>query len=541
MRTMAANLYSFIIVDDEPEIREGIRDTIPWEQLGFRFAGACANGAEALELAEREPPDVLMTDINMPFMDGLALSERLADLAPATKVLIISGYDDFEYARQAVKLQVYDYIVKPVTPVEFKAVLVRLKETIDKERAVRQDLERIKRRLAETLPELRERFLNNLILGKVRKESLSERIDYFGLPLPLDDDAYQCVVLDFTRRAPGPAFDIDLITLRGLIELFMNDGGQGLLFQDAEDRLTLLLWGRGLDDVYRESLKTVEHLRHYLSGAGIDGLVLGIGEPVAAPEALSRSYRDAVRAVQVAVLRGRSGIIAYRELAGSSGAERPTPAPWGKRIASALKLSSLEEAYRQIDGMIDAFRASPFTIESYHAALRLVLAAILQSLEDLEIPQLELFPADEDPFAALGRQKSLDEVRSFFASLVESVIACTGARQENFARVKVREALELLESRYTDPDLALQSICKDLYISTSYFSAILKKYHDKTFVEQLTEIRLRKAMELLRSTSLKTYDIALRVGYRDAHYFSLSFRKFAGCTPTEFRGGTVQE
>ncbi|MDR3144906.1 MAG: response regulator, partial [Treponema sp.] len=105
-----------MVVDDEPEIREGIRNTIPWEEIGFSFAGACANGLEALELAERIRPDAVLTDINMPFMDGLAFADKLREVSPRTKVLIISGYDDFEYARQAVRLSVYDYIMKPVTP-----------------------------------------------------------------------------------------------------------------------------------------------------------------------------------------------------------------------------------------------------------------------------------------------------------------------------------------------------------------------------------------------------------------------------------------
>lgn len=154
-------LYSFVIVDDEPEIREGIRDTIPWEKLGYSFKGAFANGKDALEYVENYPPDVLVTDINMPFMDGLVLSELVLQRSPKTKVLIISGYDDFEYARKALQLQVQDYIVKPITPGEFKETLHKLKDVLDKERAEEQDLERLKKQLAENLPLIKERFLTN--------------------------------------------------------------------------------------------------------------------------------------------------------------------------------------------------------------------------------------------------------------------------------------------------------------------------------------------------------------------------------------------
>ncbi len=533
-RTM---LYSFVVVDDEPEIREGIRDTIPWEDLGFRFAGACSNGNEALELVERDAPDVLMTDINMPFMDGLALSERLSTLAPATKVLIISGYDDFEYARRALKLQVYDYIVKPITPSEFKAVLKKLREQLDQERMAQYDIEKIKQQLTESLPILRERFLNQLITGKFKGNSVAERIDYFNLPLPITGTFYQCLIMDFIHRKSGEQFDLDLISVWDLLDKIVGQNDSAILLRDEEDRLVLVVWGSNPEALYRESLKMGEGIRRNLSSSGMDTIAVALGETVPELDSLAQSYQRALRALKVAELRGKAGVITYRELAGPPREERESIPNYGKTIAGALKTSNLEDAYAAIDTMIGAFQSSLFEIGTYHRTLQLILASILQSLEDLEIPQSELFPPEEDPFDELRNLKTLDEVRSWFANLAESIVACTGARQENFAQAKVREALEYLETHYADPELSLQSLCKELYISTSYFSAVLKKYHDKTFVEQLTEIRMRRAMELLRTTGLKTYDISEQVGLRDPHYFSLCFRKYTGVTSTEFRNG----
>jgi two-component system response regulator YesN len=177
-------LYTFILVDDEPEIREGIRNSIPWKELGFFFAGACADGYEALELAERIQPDAVLTDINMPFLDGLSFTDRLLTASPGTKVLIISGYDDFEYARKALQLQVYDYIVKPVTPGELRAILEKLRAALNREREERLNMNHIKEQLARSIPLLRERFLSRLVEGKIEGEAARERIRYFGLPCP---------------------------------------------------------------------------------------------------------------------------------------------------------------------------------------------------------------------------------------------------------------------------------------------------------------------------------------------------------------------
>jgi two-component system, response regulator YesN len=532
---MQNSLYSFVLVDDEPEIREGIRDTIPWEELGFRFAGACANGNEALELAERNPPDVLMTDINMPFMDGLALSERLGSVAPATKIIIISGFDDFEYARRALQLQVYDYIVKPITPEEFKETLRKIKQTLDDERVARHDLERIRKQLGDSLPLMRERFLNALVQGRIKAEAVAERLEYFNLPIPTADSAWQCLALDFVRRKSGEDFDIALLSERNLLEKDLRDRLPCVLFQDGDDRLIVLGWGSKAALLYREGLKAAEAMRRSLLNAGLEDMVIGVGEAVADFGNIRQSYTDAIRALQLALLRGKTGVNAFREFGTMVGNERFARPAWGKSIASALRVCNLDECQTHIESMTDHFRSRSFSMDEYHATLRLALAAILQSLEDLEIPAGGIFDSGTDPFAQLGQLKSLDEVGTWFRKLVERVVAFAGKRQENFAGAKVREALDYLETNYADPDLSMQTLCKDLYISTSYLSANLKRYHDKTFVEHLTDIRIRKAKELLRTTNLKTYEIAEKSGYRDAHYFSLSFRKAANCTPTEYR------
>lgn len=538
---VGAELYSFIIVDDEPEIREGIRDNIPWEEFGFRFAGACSNGSEALELIERDPPDVVMTDINMPFMDGLTLSERILAVAPATKVLILTGYDDFDYARKALRLQVHDFILKPLTPSEFKAALEKLKAKLDEEHGARRDIERLKRQLAESLPLLRERFLNKLLSGNCA--DAAERAAYFGLPLPTGGTAYHVSLLDFDKRPDGEEFDLDIIAERNLIEDALKESVPAIVFQDAEDRVVILSWAKDGDQLYRECLKAAETLRARFLRAGFEATSFGLGEPAADLSKLGDSYRDALRALAYAQIRGGGAVTAYRELAGKRGAGRGGESCWGKAIAAEVRTASLEGALRLVDEMTGRFRRplANSDVEEYRRALRSTLAALTQTLEDLEIPEADIFPDGEDPFVQLRDLKTPDQAKLWFSALVSRIVAYIGRRQENFAGAKAREAAEYIEERYADPDLSLPTLCKDLYISTSYFSAVFKKYKERTFVEHLTDVRIEKAKELLRTTNLKTYEVAERVGYRDAHYFSLSFRKIVGETPTNYRNGRDDE
>ena len=167
--------YRVLLVDDEEEIREGIRVKIDWAGLGFALAGTAGNGVDALELCEQLRPDVVLTDIKMPYLDGLELCRRLKPLLPASKLVVFSGFDEFEYARQAVGMNVSEYILKPINAPELSGVLTRLREQLDRERMERRDIESLRRRYEESLPVLRELFYTRLLDGRIPPEQVRER------------------------------------------------------------------------------------------------------------------------------------------------------------------------------------------------------------------------------------------------------------------------------------------------------------------------------------------------------------------------------
>lgn len=176
--------YRVLLVDDEEEIRAGISRKIDWDSLGFTLAGEADNGEEALELAELVRPDVVLTDIKMPFMDGLELCRRLKRVLPAAKTVVFSGFDDFEYARQAVGMGVSEYIMKPINAQEMSGVLLRLKDQLDQQQAERRDMESLRRRYEESLPVLRELFYTRLLDGQVRAEQIGDRAARYEIQMP---------------------------------------------------------------------------------------------------------------------------------------------------------------------------------------------------------------------------------------------------------------------------------------------------------------------------------------------------------------------
>ena len=176
--------YRVLLVDDEEEIREGIRRKIDWAGLGFSLAGTAGNGADALELCEQLRPDVVLTDIKMPYMDGLELCRRVKPLLPAAKLVVFSGFDEFEYARQAIGMNVFEYILKPINAPELSDVLARLREQMDQERLERRDIEALRRRYDESLPILRELFYTRLLSGQLPADQVRDRAARYEIELP---------------------------------------------------------------------------------------------------------------------------------------------------------------------------------------------------------------------------------------------------------------------------------------------------------------------------------------------------------------------
>lgn len=166
--------YSVMLVDDEEEVRQAIIKKLNWEEAGFQVIAYAENGEEALELAENLRPDVIMTDIHMPFMDGLTMCRKLKSIAKNTKIIIFSGYDEFEYAREAIQLEVEEYILKPIDAVKLKQVFERIKKSLDEEIEEKRNVERLKNYYYESLPVMKEQFMGSLLEGTLEENKIEE-------------------------------------------------------------------------------------------------------------------------------------------------------------------------------------------------------------------------------------------------------------------------------------------------------------------------------------------------------------------------------
>lgn len=295
--------YRVLLADDEEEIRTGISRKIDWASLGFALVGEAGNGEEALELAEQLRPDVVLTDIKMPFLDGLELCRRLRVSLPGARLVVFSGFDDFEYARQAMSMGVSEYILKPINAPELRQVLEKLREQLDRQRLERRDMETLRRRYEESLPVLRELFYTRLLSGQLRPEQVQDRAARYEIDLPQGLWTAALVHVD----GPGDEGERDellLLSVQSFLEkhfalagcaarvVLYGDMTALLVHLDREDRLYPLL----------EELERLSRLSQSYLGLR---LTTGVGLPCRGPEELNHSAGGA-----------RSGGLAVEEVFG---------------------------------------------------------------------------------------------------------------------------------------------------------------------------------------------------------------------------------
>lgn len=322
-------MYKLLLVDDEMEVRSGILKKIKWEDLGFEIAGEAENGREALELAKKTLPDIVLTDIKMPFMNGLELAEELKSALPTAKVIILTGFDDFEFARKAIRLNVIEYALKPVSADDINEMLGRVKARLDEEKEQRESVERLKMNFARALPVLKEKFLSSLLEGKIGAHEVMEKAALYGVTIK--NSLHRIAVVDISGGAGeetgrDPVERLQQKELRNLsvleqVEEVVNRHEQGPAFIYDGRVVVFLSWAD--DNALLGEIQQIIEKYYQME------LTIGLGSLAKGPDQLNRSYMTALSALDYKFYLGTNRIISIDDLEPASG--------------SALRFDSLKE------------------------------------------------------------------------------------------------------------------------------------------------------------------------------------------------------
>ena len=520
-------LYRVLLVDDEEDIREGISRKMDWLGLGFSLVGEAANGQDALELAESLRPDVILTDIKMPFMDGLELCRILTDRLPAARFVVFSGFDAFEYAKQAIQMNVVEYILKPINADELSNVLRRLKDQLDRERAERRNVELLRSRYMENLPILRELFYANLLDGHIEPGTERERAARLDIDLQGEEWAVGLAYIGSDRRDALSTLSVQKL----LEESLTADRCKLSLYNDWVAVIVSLTESFTIYDLIRVLDRVCTLAASYLSLT----LTVGVGAPCKELSGMARSAAEARTALEYRSMVGRGQVIYIGDLEPDGGQVLTFEEADERTLTAAVRLGSEQEVRDAAAALAGKIREANPSAGQYNLFLMELVTHLMKMTRRSGVGVEEVFGTGFSLPIQDSALPSLEELEDWCAERYLRLRTLIRRRQTDSAGQTVETAKEYIRQHYAESDLSVEKLCAYLHLSSTYFSTLFKRETGTSFTAYVTTVRMEAAAEAIRGTEEKTYLIAQRCGYEDPNYFSYVFKRHFGVTPTKYR------
>ena len=535
-------MYKILIVDDEELVRKAIVAKLDWAGIGFSEVEQAEDGEQALEIALRFKPHIVLTDIRMPFMDGLELAERLKVQLPQTKVIILSGHDEFEYAQEAIKAGVMDYILKPVHAAGLKELMEKARQLLDIELEEKEKLYKLKIQLHQSLPLLKDKFLVSLVNNSVSEHELEKRLEYLEIQF-LWQSFIVCVseidnlnVLAESKSAE----DTELLMFSFLNISSELIGSSGIVFNDFNSR-QIIIYNYLYDNEHPDLnglYEILETIRNNMSKYFNITVTAGIGREVQSPKDLHISYKDALHVLDYKVVMGKNRIYDIKDL-GYRKSEIHYPIDSINELLSKIKLEDMEAVAQSTEKFFgELLEKKNITSDN----IKIIMSELINGAQKIimEIKDESKEPVDLDfgIYEEIGKYETLEEMKTVVFRYLTGINKTIHAARNSRNLQIINRAKQYIDKNYKQDDLSLNQIAAIVSVSPGYLSILFRKETNQTFIEYLTMVRMEKAKELLKTSTLKSYEVAYNVGYSDPHYFSLSFKKYTGVTPSDYKTGS---
>jgi two-component system response regulator YesN len=514
-------MYKAIVVDDEEMIRKGICNVISWEKLKIDNVKMASSGIEALKIMKEETFDIMITDICMTEMSGLSLVEKINLLNPKLKVIVLTGYDNFEYAKKCCRMKVEDYLLKPVDEIELENTIGRLIENLEDEKTMSHK-QKINSRIQGITEQLKlEQIMQNLLYERIKANNINTVLDEYSY----DKDEMLQIALLYPviddNLAWKQHFELLNLSIKNTcIELF-DSRREGITFEDKNKNLVIAIFvSKELEEVTQRIHRLITYLKNEYD---INQKVI-LGSVVCGFNKINISYNDAY-----VLLNNRSsydGIITeeHSELHLSL---------FNERVQGLRKsmIDNIDNLYK----VMEIYEAFTEIIEFYNLSTSLVKKTCFDigggvyfayMMENGEVSADNKLNALLISLQNCNRDDAVKITRDFIVQMLQTDL---GESHEIIRKAK------LYIKEHLNEDISVYSIAEMLYLTPTYFSKLFKHNTGEGCNNYIIRKRMQKAKSLLETTSMKTGKIATLVGYKDTNYFSLAFKKQTGMSPTEFR------
>lgn len=531
-------MIKVFLAEDEYIIREGIKNNIDWTSHGYIFVGEAADGELAYPMICKLKPDIVITDIKMPFMNGLELSRLIRKELPETEIIILSGYEEFEYAKEAIRIGVAEYLLKPISGDELLDHIGQIASRIEEKRREKEMYAQYRREMEDNFTKERRDLFDNLVTGTQSVTVLMEQAEKLGIDITSITYNILLFKCSSTKHEQNE-FSTSLVNIDNALDE-LGSGRNLILFDRDPEGKAVLFMADSTEELAALQNEYISDLKKLLEGYHNIRYFGGIGTPAARITELPESFESAGRAFAHRYLTEDSRITSCTELLstvhtdGFNISEVNPKQIDRSKIRDFLKAGDIEETrffvgefYRELGtGAVNSFLFRQYiAMDAYFC-----VSEFVESLGG-QRDGIETIASDGSTLS------DADSAIAYTCRILEQALEIRDSVARNRYGSIVESVVEYIENNYSDDDLAISSIAAHVNFSPNHLSTVFRQETGQTLIKYLTDFRLGKAKEMLKCTSLRSSEIGSKCGYKDPHYFSYLFKKTFGMTPTQYREG----
>ncbi|HEX9062938.1 MAG TPA: response regulator [Clostridia bacterium] len=535
-------MLKIMIVDDEFYFREALKISIPWEELGFKICGEAKNGKDALEKVGILNPEIIIVDINMPIINGLEFVGNIRKMGIDSKIIILTGHNEFNYAKQAVRLGVNNYILKPVNEEELKNSLLEIKEVIGEEKDAKYEIDRLKQQVRESLPQLKDKFLNELIQGSlIKKENeILNKMEYLKINISSDYFMVVTIELDYEEKYGWSDEDKQLwkssvynISSEILSRQFVFD-----MCCDIDDRICIIIGKNELENkgdfnvLLGHSLELIrDAVYKHLSVT----VTIGVGSEKNELFDIAESYKESIVALKNKLTLGKNKVILYSSVAESSIKGNLFTVEHRSQLLTNMRIADDKEVKDLIVQVFEKMRRDNVHYELLFVVCIEMIAVCLEFIVEVGLSFKDIFHKNQlSIIDEIRSKRSIDEMENWIEEIYKYTLDTIKRNRSSKASRLIEEVKKYIKDNYQNNELSIEEIAKNLFVNYAHLCFIFKRDTGTTINEYLTEFRIRKAKELFDSGNSLILNVAGRVGYADPNYFGKCFKKYYGLAPSKY-------
>jgi two-component system response regulator YesN len=535
-------MLKVMIIDDEFYFREALKVSIPWNELGFDICAEAKNGKDALEKALKLNPDIMLVDINMPIMDGLEFVRNVNEKGINSKIIILTGHSEFNYAKQAVQLGVNNYILKPVDDEELIKSLIETKKIIEKETSLIIEVSRLRQQVKDSLPLLRDKLLNELIQGSIirSKDETIKKMEY--LNINMHSEYYQVVAIELEHEESQKWNDEEKQLWKFAVS---NISGEVLMEQydfdicyDADDRICIIIGIKEIED--KNDISPLLHNRLELIRNAVQkhlGFTISIGAGNVKNDLfdIHASYKEALIALKNKLTVGKNKVILYSTV--SDSAIKRNLFTGEHRSLLLLNLRTADET--EVQKLIRQIFTEMHGENVHHDILFVVcielVAVCLEYIVEAGLSLKDILPGNQlSIIEELQSKGSIEEMEGWIENIYRQTMELAKRNKSSKVSKLIDQVKNYIADNYHNDSLSIEEIASKLFVNYAHLCFIFKRDTGLTINEYLTELRIKKSKELFDSGNTLVLDVAAKVGYADANYFGKCFKKFYGLAPSKY-------